>query len=73
MTQQEQHQRELIHGEFGLLSEKCECGRRKISRQSFCRACYKVLPEHLKKALYNRIGEGYEEAHASARSWLKGD
>jgi len=53
-----------------LLSEKCPCGRRKQSRKTFCSTCYHSLPTTIKYALYLRIGEGYEEAYASAAKHL---
>lgn len=64
---------ELITGTHGLLSIDCECGRKKKTRQSFCSKCYFSLPRQLQAALYQRVGEGYEEAHAQARTILKGN
>jgi hypothetical protein len=64
---------EEIHGQFGLLSLQCECGRVKLSGQSFCRTCYRALPIALRRPLYRRMGAGYEEALDAARRFLKGD
>ncbi len=56
-----------------LLSAECRCGRIKRSRQAFCSGCYRALPIPMQKALYRRIGQGYEEAYAAAVRELKGD
>ena len=48
----------------------CQCGGRKKSRETFCRSCYKLLPRAARRALYSRIGSGYEEAYASALDCL---
>lgn len=44
----------------------CRCGREKRRGQTFCHWCYYRLPTHIRKALYRRIGEGYEEAYRDA-------
>lgn len=50
-----------------LRSTRCPgCERLKPSKMSFCGACYRSLPDPLKQALYKRIGDGYEAAHAVA-------
>lgn len=49
-----------------LLRKVCRCGRPKMVKQTFCGRCYKSLHAGLRRALYSRIGEGYEEAHAQA-------
>ncbi len=49
-----------------LRSEQCQCGRGKKSGKSFCYSCWKRLPEDLQRALYRRIGEGYEAAYERA-------
>lgn len=64
---------ELITGPHGLKSVICECGRTKREMQSFCGKCYYALPQRVRRALYSRIGGGYEEAHAEARKILKGE
>ncbi|MBW1666739.1 MAG: hypothetical protein JRJ66_01570 [Deltaproteobacteria bacterium] len=53
-----------------LMSEECLCGRSKKRHYSFCYRCFKALPEDMQKALYQRIGEGYEEAFEEAVKWL---
>lgn len=47
-------------------SQTCQCGKPKVAHQSFCRACYYSLPRTMQHALYNRFGEGYEEAYEQA-------
>jgi hypothetical protein len=47
------------------------CGHRKPSKMSFCRRCYFKLPDSLRRCLYRRFGEGYEDAFASAKRFLR--
>lgn len=49
-----------------LAGTTCHCGREKRARETFCRGCYYALPAPYRRALYSRIGEGYEEAYAAA-------
>ena len=52
-------------------SEVCSaCGGRKRKLNSFCRNCYHMLPARMKHALYQRFGEGYEEAFKAAKQWF---
>jgi hypothetical protein len=44
----------------------CRCGSDKVSKQTFCRACYFRLPRYLRGNLYNLFGKGYEEAYREA-------
>lgn len=53
-----------------LLGNQCRCGSKKKTRQTFCRACYFKLPGRVRASLYNRVGEGYEEAYANAVEFL---
>jgi hypothetical protein len=53
-----------------LQSETCYCGAKKRGMQTFCRKDYYALPPKMRQALYNRIGEGYEEAYQEARKYL---
>ena len=54
-----------------LRSEEClACGRPKKRGQSLCYHCYSSLPHHMQQALWQRIGDGYEEAFEEAVSWL---
>ena len=49
----------------------CRCGARKVRGQTFCKPCYFALPPPLRVALYRGIGNGYEEAYASAVGTLE--
>lgn len=70
MTSWTEEQVQLIES---LRGEECPgCGKRKRSRQSFCRVCYFKLPCDLRCDLYKRVGAGYEEAHAQAMHLLEG-
>lgn len=55
-----------------LAGTTCQCGNVKAKRQTFCRSCYFGLSPKLRNALYNRIGEGYEQAYAKAVAVLNG-
>lgn len=46
------------------------CRRIKKPAQTLCGACYKKLPAPKRRALYNRVGEGYEQAVADAFNTL---
>ena len=54
-----------------LKSNECACGSYKKEGNSFCFRCYRGLPNDMQKALYNRFGNGYEEAYDDAVGWLK--
>jgi hypothetical protein len=55
-----------------LLGNVCHgCKGPKPSRMSHCRSCYFSLPKDMRRALYKRIGEGYEEAYAESLELLK--
>lgn len=54
-----------------LKSEECLCGRAKKPNNSFCFRCYKALPADMQKALYRRMGDGYEEAVDDACGYLQ--
>ena len=51
-------------------TECCICQRAKPPKNGFCRACYFRLPKPMQRMLWQRFGEGYEEAHRAAREWL---
>jgi len=55
-----------------LAGSACRCGRVKRPRQTFCSRCFQRLPPALKRALYRRIGEGYEAAYQAAVASLDG-
>lgn len=46
-----------------LVSDVCICGLGKSKEHSFCFGCYKSLPRALRRALYRKIGSGYEKAY----------
>jgi hypothetical protein len=53
-------------------SERCPfCNASKPKTSSFCSACWYSLPWELRMDLYHRFGEGYEEALAAAKEWLR--
>jgi hypothetical protein len=54
-----------------FLSERCICGNPKRTRMSHCGRCYKSLPKPMQTALWQRFGEGYEEAYADSVAWLR--
>lgn len=54
-----------------LAGDKCRCGKAKRPKQTFCRSCYFSLPEPMRAALYDRIGEGYEQAYGNAVAHLE--
>lgn len=54
-----------------LNSEECACGATKKAKYSFCYTCYQLLPDDMKRELWNRLGDGYEEAYDEAILWLK--
>jgi hypothetical protein len=54
-----------------LHGEECACGSWKKSMFSFCYTCYRALPEDMQRDLWQRIGDGYEEAYDKTISYLK--
>ena len=53
-----------------LRGEECQCGKWKRSRMPFCYRCFKRLPVSMQRALYHRLGDGFEEAYEEAVKWL---
>lgn len=49
-----------------LMGTVCHCGKTKHAEHTFCGKCYFSLPRNMRKAIYNRIGNGYEEAYEAA-------
>ena len=47
------------------------CHGVKRPNNGFCPACYFSLPYSMRRALWQRFGEGYEAAHQAAREWLE--
>ena len=54
-----------------LQSNECLCGDYKKPGKSFCYWCYGRLPKEMKNALYQQIGNGYEEALNEAVKYLE--
>lgn len=54
-----------------LSSSRCFCGESKKRGHSVCKNCFLKLPRHLQKALYQKIGHGYEQAHDRAYNFLR--
>lgn len=46
------------------------CGGRKYKHNAFCSVCYQRLPRILKKSLWKRFGEGFEEAYRVCVAWF---
>jgi hypothetical protein len=46
------------------------CRDVKDINKSFCHSCYYTLPSGMRRALYKRFGEGYEEAFNMALAHL---
>jgi hypothetical protein len=46
------------------------CGGPKNPNQTMCRREYFRLPQTMRKAIYNRIGDGYEDALVEALNYL---
>lgn len=47
------------------------CAGPKLRSHTLCIGDYKRLPPHMKRALYNRLGDGYREAVWEAFAFLK--
>jgi len=43
-----------------------------MTKKTFCLECYRALPPLKRMALYCRMGDGYEDAYASAVKFLDG-
>jgi len=51
-------------------SEECQCGRSKRPTNAFCFMCYSSLPSDMQKALWQKIGDGFEQAYDEALKYL---
>lgn len=56
---------------LALISKQCQCGAPKASGRSHCRTCYFRLPPFMRKNLYKRLGEGYEQAYTESLAVLE--
>ncbi len=55
-----------------FISNVCPaCSKPKKLNTAFCKACYFGLSRQMKSALWNRFGEGFEEAYTAALSFLR--
>lgn len=55
-----------------FLGTRCQgCGRAKRTHQAFCSMCYRHLPGALRKSLWKRFGNGFEEAYQGSLSWFR--
>lgn len=54
-----------------LDKQECFCGARKARRQTFCRPHHESLPDWMRNRLYQRAGDGYEEAYTAAREYFE--
>jgi len=54
-----------------LKSDECRCGRPKQRGRSMCFRCYYALPNDMRRALYRRMGSGYEAAYDAAIKFLE--
>lgn len=54
-----------------LQGNECACDGPKRRGYSFCFTCYKHLPKDMQSDLYQKIGQGYEEAYDEAVKWLE--
>jgi hypothetical protein len=53
-----------------LAEPKCFCGAKKAMMQAFCRPHYSSLPKWMRDRLYQRAGDGYEDAYTAAREYF---
>jgi hypothetical protein len=62
-----------IHrGLVALAVTLCRCDRRTKKGMSFCPHCYHRLPLEMKRNLYQKAGQGYEEPYDAAVKYLEG-
>jgi hypothetical protein len=53
-----------------LKSNACQCEMPKRRGNAFCYDCYKALPWDMQRLLWQRIGQGFEEAYEEAVIYL---
>jgi hypothetical protein len=53
-----------------LSSSKCQCGKKKSPRNTFCPNCYYRLPLDMRKNIYKDIWHGYAECYMEAVEYL---
>lgn len=47
------------------------CSGTKQRHNAFCKRCYRQLPRALQKCLWQRFGEGFEQAYVASLSWFR--
>lgn len=47
------------------------CKNEKPKNSAFCKNCYFMLPREMQRALWKRMGQGYELAVDNALQWFK--
>jgi hypothetical protein len=57
---------------MALAATKCICRKPKQQRRAFCLGCYLRLPPGMQKALWRKVGHGFEQAYAAAKERLLG-
>lgn len=53
-----------------LKSNQCQCDRPKQPERAVCYKCWMRLTDDLRRALYKRIGGGFEKAYDEACGYL---
>ena len=54
-----------------MATQCCVRHAAKKPKNGVCVICYFSLPKEMQRALWRTFGEGCEQAHAAARSWLE--
>jgi hypothetical protein len=65
-----QAQKDALESVQTLKSGTCRCGAAKQTGMAFCFACWRHLPENVRRALYQKIGQGFETAYRVACEYL---
>jgi hypothetical protein len=61
--------REIFEAFMGTHCAGCNGAKR--SHGAFCLPCYRLLPNALKRSLWKRFGNGFEEAYQASLSWFR--
>ena len=56
-----------------IKADECRCGHTKKTGYPLCFRCYHSLPEEMRRALHQPIGQGFEAAYEAAVDELEGD
>jgi hypothetical protein len=60
----------MLEAAMMLRGNRCSCHKIKVVKQAFCGDCFHALPPAMQKALYKRLGKGFEQAYQAAKDWL---